>query len=60
MFCFDATCLLQVDIDTDWAMVGAPFVGPDKGLLYAPHCSDDLLRQTSNWQGRCGTSTSPG
>ena len=39
MFCFDATSLLEVDIDPDWAMVGAPFVGPDKGLVYAPHCS---------------------
>ena len=37
MFCFDPTSLLKVDIDTDWAMVGAPFVGPDKGLVYAPH-----------------------
>ena len=34
MFCFDPTSLLQVDIDTDWAMVGTPFVGPDKGLVY--------------------------
>ena len=36
MFCFDPTCLLQVDIDPDRAMVGAPFVGPEKGLVYAP------------------------
>ncbi len=27
MFCFDPTSLLQVDIDTDRAMVGTPFVG---------------------------------
>ena len=39
MFCFDLTSLLQVDIDTDRAMVGTPFVGPDKGLVYAPHRS---------------------
>ena len=39
MFCFDPTSLLQVDIDTDWAMVGTPFVGPDKGLVYTPHRS---------------------
>ena len=39
MICFDPTSLLKVDIDTDWAMVGAPFVGPDKGLVYAPHRS---------------------
>ena len=37
MFCFDPTSLLQVDIDTDWAMVGTPFVGPEKGLVYTPH-----------------------
>ena len=33
-------------------------------LFDAPHNQsitwDDLLRQTSNWQGRCGASTSPG
>ena len=28
MFYFDPTSLLQVDIDPDRAMVGAPFVGP--------------------------------
>ena len=39
MFCFDPTSLLQVDIDTDRAMVGTPFVGPEKGLVYAPHRS---------------------
>ena len=39
MFCFDPTSLLQVDIDTDRAMVGTLFVGPDKGLVYAPHRS---------------------
>ena len=39
MLFFDPTYLLQVDIDTDWAMVGAPFVGPDEGLVYAPHRS---------------------
>ena len=39
MFFFDPTSLLQVDIDTDWAMVGAPFVGPEKSLVYAPHRS---------------------
>ena len=39
MFYFDPTSLLQVDIDTDRAMVGAPFVGPDKSLVYAPHRS---------------------
>ena len=39
MFFFDPTSLLQVDIDTDWAMVGAPFVGPEKGFVYAPHRS---------------------
>ena len=36
---FDPTALLQVDIDPDRAMVGAPFVGPEKGLVYAPHRS---------------------
>ena len=30
MFCFDPTSLLEVDIDSDRAMVGAAFVGPDK------------------------------
>ena len=39
MFCFDPTSLLQVDIDTDRAMVGTPFVGPEKGRVYAPHRS---------------------
>ena len=39
MFCFDPTSLLEVDIDPDRAMVGAAFVGPDKCLMYAPHCS---------------------
>ena len=39
MFCFDPTSLLEVDIDPDRAMVGAAFVGPDKGLMYALHCS---------------------
>ena len=37
MFFFDPTSLLQADIDPDGAMVGAPFGGPDKGLVYAPH-----------------------
>ena len=37
MCCFDPTSPLEVDIDTDRAMVGAPFVGPDEGLVYAPH-----------------------
>ena len=51
MFCFDPTSLLQVDIDTDWAMVGTPFVGPDKGLVYAPHRSrrcEDVVDPPSN------------
>ena len=34
MFCFDPTSLLQVDIDPDWAMVGTPFVGPEKGCVF--------------------------
>ena len=39
MFFFDPTYLLQVDIDPDRAMVGAPLLGPDEGLVYAPHRS---------------------
>ncbi len=39
MFFFDPTSLLEVDIDPDRAMVGPPFVGPEKGLVYAPHRS---------------------
>ena len=37
MFFFDPPYRLQVDIDTDRAMIGAPLLGPDKGLVYAPH-----------------------
>ena len=62
MFCFDPTSLLQVDIDTDWAMVGTPFVGPEKGLVYARHRGrrrEDIVDPPSDVPLACATPLPP-